>query len=124
MKSKISDFLQAGNPNNMFQEHAPTLSFQSGACSRMPVAVHGTNTPVSLIAAVPSWSLQHLGNTLILLAVETPFQGCVTRSAYGTVRNLEAQTALAPKGFSKLPGSPGMHLELGLRSRIFRLSAQ
>ena len=127
MKSSISDFLQAGNPNKAFQEHPPTLSFQSKVCSLMLAAVHGTDTLVSLIAAMSSWSLHHLGDTLIRLplAVERLFQECIIRSAYGAVRNLEALTALTPKGFSKFPGSPGMHSEPGqsLEAGFSRLSS-
>lgn len=75
----------------------------------MLAAVHGTDMLASLIAAMPSWSLHHLGNTLIRLplAVESSFRGCVIQSAYGALRNLEALTDLTPQGFSKPPGSPG-----------------
>lgn len=85
----------------------------------MLAAVHGTNMPNSLIAAMSSWSLHHLGNTLfrLPLALESPFQEFVIQRAYGVLRNLEALTVLPPKGFSKLPGSPGMHMELGLSQK-------
>lgn len=129
MKSSISDFLQAGNPNKALQEHPPPLSFQSKVCSLMLVAVHGTDVLVSLITAMSSWSLHHLGNILIrlLLAVESPFQGYAIRSAYEAVRNLEALAALTPKGFSKASRLTRDALRAEsqkLRSKIFRLTAQ
>lgn len=79
MELNISVFLQAGNPSKTFQEHPPGLSFQSKVCSLRLAAVRGTNMLVSLIAAVSSWNLHHLGNTLVrlVLAVESPFQECV-----------------------------------------------
>lgn len=101
MKSNTSNFPQAGNPSKAFQEHPPPFSFQSQVCSLMLLAVHGNNTFVRLLAAVSSWSLHHLGHTLIriLLAVERPFPGCTIHSACRAVRSLEASSALTPKAF-------------------------
>lgn len=125
MKSSISDLHRLEIPKKHFR-NTHQCSLQSQVCPLVLTAVHGADTLVSLTAATSSWSLHILGRALVTLplAVESPFQGCVVWNAYGAVRNLEAVTALTPKG-SRLTG---MHLWPGLsqkpRCRVFSLTVQ